>query len=87
MVMSSDPGLKCQKFYFLPSSVLNFRESYQFGGKLAQEQESYKQEANWGWKTPPPPPPSAYRVRDTSTDGFHSPGHCSVSTTFSKGFI
>ena len=60
-----------ENFYFLPSSVLNFRKSYQFGGKLAQEQKRYKQKTNWGWKTPPPP--SAYRVRDTSTDVSHSP--------------
>ena len=36
-----------ENFYFLPSSVLNFRKSYQFGGKLAQE-------TNWGVENTPP---------------------------------
>ena len=52
-----------ENFYFLPSSVLNFRKSYQIWGKLAQEQKSSKQKTNWGVETPPPP--SAYRVKIT----------------------
>ena len=67
-----------ENFYFLPSSVLNFRKSYQFGGKLTQEQKvTSKKQIAWRDVTvtppPPPPPPSAYRVRDTSTDVSHSP--------------
>ena len=58
--MSHNPGLKFRKFLFSPNSVLNFRKSYQIWGELAQEQKSYRQKTNWGWKTPPPP--SAYRV-------------------------
>ena len=46
-----------ENFYFSPDSVLNFRKSYQIWGKLAQEQKSYRQKTNWGWKTTP----SAYR--------------------------
>ena len=38
-------------FCFLPNFVLNFE-------KVTQEQKSYKQKTNWGWK-----PPSAYRVK------------------------
>ena len=44
-----------ENFYFSPNSVLHVRESYQIWGKLAQEQKSYRQNTNWGWKTPPPP--------------------------------
>ena len=49
-----------EHFYFPPNSVLNFRKVTTSGGKLAQEQESYRQKS---WKTPPPPPSSAYRVK------------------------
>ena len=45
-----------EKFYFSTDSVSNFRKSYQICGKLTQEQKSYRQKTNWGWKTPPPPP-------------------------------
>ena len=37
--------------------LTNFRKSCQIWGKLAQEQKSYRQKTNCGWKTPPPPPP------------------------------
>ena len=53
-------ALNSENFYFPPNSVLNFRKSYQIWGKLAQEQKSYRQNTNWGWKTPPP---RAYRVK------------------------
>ena len=43
MVMSPDPGYKFRKFYFSPNYILNFRESYQIWGKLAQEQKCYRQ--------------------------------------------
>ena len=52
MVMSRDPGLKFQNFYFSPNSLLNFEKSYQIWGKLAQEQKRYIQKTNWDWKTP-----------------------------------
>ena len=55
MVKSRDPAFKFRKFLFLPNSILNFRESYQIWEKLAQEQKSYRQKTNWGWKTPHPP--------------------------------
>ena len=42
-----------ENVYFLSNSVLSFRKSYQIWGKLAQEQKSYRQKINWGWKTPP----------------------------------
>ena len=45
-----------ENFYFSPDSILNFRKSYQIWEEFAQEQKSYRQKANWGWKTPPPPP-------------------------------
>ena len=32
----------------LPNSILNFRKRYQIWGKLAKEQESYRQKTNWG---------------------------------------
>ena len=51
MVMSRDPGFK--NFYFSPNPVLKFWKIYQIWGKLAQEQNSYRQKTNWGWKTPP----------------------------------
>ena len=35
-------------FYFSPNSIVNFRKSYQIWGKLAQEQNSYRQKTNWG---------------------------------------
>ena len=53
--MSRDPGLKFQKFLFLPNSVLNFRKSYQIWGKLIQEQKRYRQKTNWGVENIPPP--------------------------------
>ena len=40
--------------YFSPHSVLNFRESYQIWGKLAEEQKRYRQKTNWGWKNHSP---------------------------------
>ena len=45
-----------ENFYFLPSSVLNFRKSYQFGRKLAQEQKVTSKKQIGGGNTPPPPP-------------------------------
>ena len=51
-------------FIFLPNSTLNFRNSYQIWGKLAQEQKGYRQKTNWEMEnTPPPPPASACRVK------------------------
>ena len=38
MVITRDPAFKFRKVLFLPNSILNFRESYQIWGKLAQEQ-------------------------------------------------
>ena len=35
-----------ENFYFSPNSILNFKESYQIWGKLAQEQNSYRQKIN-----------------------------------------
>ena len=58
-----------EHFYFSLNSVLNFRKSYQIWGKLAQEQKSYRQKTNWGWKTSPSPS-SAYRVTDFSQAFF-----------------
>ena len=49
-----------ENFYFSPNSILNFRKSYQFCGKLAHEQKSYKQKTKLGVETPPP---RAYRVK------------------------
>ena len=43
-----------ENFYFSPTSILNFRKSYQIWGKLAQEQKSYRQETNWGIENTPP---------------------------------
>ena len=59
--MSRDLASNSENFYFSPNSMLNFRKSYKIWGKLAQEQERYRQKTNWGWKTPVPP--SAYRVK------------------------
>ena len=42
-----------ENLYFSPNSVLNFRQSYQIRGKLAQEQKSYRQKQIRGWKTLP----------------------------------
>ena len=42
------------KFYFLPNSVLNFRESYQIWGNLAQEQKVTGEKQIWGGKHPLP---------------------------------
>ena len=41
MVMSLDPGCKFRKFLFLPNSILNVKNSYKIGWKLAQEQKCY----------------------------------------------
>ena len=56
-----------EKFYFSPNSMLNFRESCQIWGKLAQEQKSYRQKAKLGVKTPPP---RAYRVKTDRKNDF-----------------
>ena len=42
-----------ENVYFLANSILNFGKSYQIWGKWAQEQKSYRQKRNWGWKHPP----------------------------------
>ena len=42
-----------KNFYPRPNSILNFRNINQFWGKLAQEQERYRQKTNWGGKHPP----------------------------------
>ena len=42
-----------ENFYLLLNSILNFRESYQIWGKLAQEQKSYRQKLIGGGKQPP----------------------------------
>ena len=57
MAMSLDSGFKFRNFYFSPDSVLNFRKCYQIWGKLAQEQESYRQKNKFGSGKHPPPPP------------------------------
>ena len=58
MVMSRDPGYKFRNFYFSPNSILNFRKSYHIWEKLAQEQESFRQQTKLEVEnTPPPPPP------------------------------
>ena len=44
-----------ENFYCSLDSVLHFRKSYQIWGKLAEEQKSYRQKANWMENTPPPP--------------------------------
>ena len=53
-----------ENYYFSPNSILNFRESYQIWGKLAQEQNSYRQKTKLVVENNPPPPPPhrAYRV-------------------------
>ena len=51
MVMSRDPGFKFRKFLFFVLFCINFWKSNQICGKLAQEQKSYRQKTNWGWKT------------------------------------
>ena len=38
--------------FFLPNSMLNFKKIYQIWGKFAQDQKSYRQKQNSGWKTP-----------------------------------
>ena len=50
-------ALNSENFYLSPNSVLKFRKSYQILGKLAQEQKSYRQKTNWGWKIPHTPIP------------------------------
>ena len=42
-----------ENFYFLPSSVLNFRKSYQFRGELTQE-EKVTSKKQFGGGPPPP---------------------------------
>ena len=59
MVMSRALEAKFENFYFLPNSILNFRNSYQIWGKLAQEQKSYSRRAKLGVENTP----SAYRVK------------------------
>ena len=54
MVMSRDPGFKFRKFLFFAYSIVNFRKIW---GQLAQEEKSYRQKQNSGWKTHLPPPP------------------------------
>ena len=50
-----------ENYHFSPNSILNFRKSYQIWGKLAKEQNSYRQKTNWGgWNTSPR---SDYRVK------------------------
>ena len=46
--------LFCSKVIEEKRLGLNFNKSYQIWGKLAQEQKSYRQQRNWGWKTIPP---------------------------------
>ena len=67
MVMSRD-WLQTPKLFIFRLILyffLNFRKSYQIWGELAQEQTSYWQKTNWGWKTPPSP--SAYGVNLLTT--------------------
>ena len=42
-----------EKFYFLPNSILNFRNNYQIWEKLAKEQKVTGKKQNSGWKHPP----------------------------------
>ena len=41
-----------ENVHFSPNSVLKFRKSYQFWGKLAKEQKSYRQKQIGGGKHP-----------------------------------
>ena len=57
-----------KNFYFLPSSVLNFRQVTNFGGNWPKNKKVTNKKQIGGGKHPP----SAYRVRETSTDVSHS---------------
>ena len=55
------PASNSENFYFLPNSILNFKEINQIWGKLTHKQKRLQAKNKLGGGKDPPP--SAYRVK------------------------